>query len=491
MPHQDLSPSVSLNSRYLKQALQWLLVGMDWKTIAFRHDCTWTPPLLVRAALLWAWSGEQTLQERFVTTHRLMAYLFPDHGPLAGSSQAFMKLLRHWTVPLVCLLTAALRKRVRQALPWQWESCGFVVYGVDGSRVELPRTKSHEAAYAPSLKRLKPRKPSCGKRSKRAAGTKAARVPQMWLTTLFHVGTGLPWDWRIGPADSSEREHALQMLKDLPEGSLMTADAGFVGYDFARQVLESGRHLLVRVGANVKLLRKLGFVRESSGTVYVWPDEAARRFSPPLVFRLIVAQGPRSPISLITSVLSPKTLNDRAVLDLYRKRWGVELFYRTLKQTFGRRKLRSLSSQNAAVELEWSLVGLWGMGLSAAVEIAKVQVPLSRISMAGVLQSFRRLMRDYRHPVVRGQTFCAMLRESVTDTYERKNKASRNFTRKKKEQPAGSPKIIDATFRQIEHARVLSSSTGVKGVGGHPLAAGGASMRNRGTQRTTALWDRR
>jgi hypothetical protein len=455
MPHQDLSRRITLNSQHLQKALQWLLAGTHWKTIIFRHDCTWTPQLLVRAALLWAWSDEQTLEERFVTTRRLIAHLFPDHGSLAGSSQAFMKLLRRWTVPLVCLLMAALRKRVRQALPRQWESCGFVVFGVDGSRVELPRTSSHEMAYVSSLERPKSRKPNRGKRSRRAAGTKAARVPQMWLTTMFHVGTGLPWDWRTGPTDSSEREHALQMLRDLPEGSLMTADAGFVGYDFARTVLESGRQLLVRVGANVKLLRKLGFVRESEGTVYVWPNEAAKRLHPPLVFRLIVAQGPRSPISLLTSVRNPKALSDRAVLDLYRKRWGVELFYRTLKQTFGRRKLRSLSSPNAAVELEWSLVGLWGMGLSAAVEIAQVQVPLSRISMAGVLRSFRQLMRDYGHPAVRGQTLCAMLRESLIDTYERKNKASRNASRRKKELPPGSPKISDATSQQIERAKTF------------------------------------
>lgn len=455
MPHQDQSPGVDLNSRHLQKALQWLLAGTDWKTVRFRHDCTWTPPMLAQTAFQWAWSGEQTLEERFVTARRLTAHLFPDHGPLAGSSQAFMKLLRYWTAPLVCLLTVALRKRVRQALPGQWESCGFVVFGVDGSRVELPRTQSHEAAYAPSLKRSSRRKRNRRKRPRKAAGVKAARIPQMWLTTLFHVGTGLPWAWRIGPADSSEREHALQMLEDLPEGSLLTADAGFVGYDFARNVLGSGRHLLVRVGANVKLLRKLGFVRESGGTVYVWPDEAAKRRDPPLVFRLIVAQGPRSPIYLITSVLNPKTLSDRAVLDLYRKRWGVELFYRTLKQTFDRRKLRSKSSQNAAVELEWSLVGLWGLGLSAAVEMAKAQVPLSRISMAGVLQSFRRLMRDYRHPVIRGQTLRAMLRESLIDTYERKCKASRDYPRRKKERPPGSPKITDATSQQIEQARML------------------------------------
>ena len=51
----------------------------------------------------------------------------------------------------------------------------------------------------------------------------------MWLTTMWHVGTGLPWDWRLGPSDSSERDHLKQMIAALPAHALVTADAGFVG----------------------------------------------------------------------------------------------------------------------------------------------------------------------------------------------------------------------------------------------------------------------
>ena len=87
----------------------------------------------------------------------------------------------------------------------------------------------------------------------------------MWLTTMFHVGTGLPWDWRTGPSDSSERDHLRQMIGALPAGALITADAGFVGYETWKAILDSGRHLLIRVGANVRLLRKLGYVEEKAG----------------------------------------------------------------------------------------------------------------------------------------------------------------------------------------------------------------------------------
>lgn len=124
-----------------------------------------------------------------------------------------------------------------------------------------------------------------------------------------------------------------------------------------------------------------GRATRATRTVYVWPEKAAKRLEPPLVFRLVVAQGPMHPIYLITSVRSPKTISDQAISALYRKRWGIELFYRHLKQTFQNRKLRSMTSENAAVELDWSLVGLQGLGLSAAAEMAKGDVPLLRISM--------------------------------------------------------------------------------------------------------------
>ncbi len=97
--------------------------------------------------------------------------------------------------------------------------------------------------------------------------------------------------WRCCPfsPDSSERGHLVEMLPGLPAGALIAADAGFVGYESARAILDSGRQLLVRVGSNVQLLRKLGYARESAGAVDLWPDYAARKQQPPLVLRLVTS----------------------------------------------------------------------------------------------------------------------------------------------------------------------------------------------------------
>lgn len=454
-----------LNSVYLGRALQWILARVDWSAVRFRDDCSWTPRALVAAALLWAWSDEWTLGERFVAARRLVTHLpsqEPSEGPLATTYQAFIKVLIRWTATLVALLQAAFRKQMQESLSSSWTVGGFVVFGVDGGRAELPRTKSHEAAYSPSPERSGKTKRDRRKQPKQAAHTKKANVPQMWMTVMLHLGTGLPWDWRRGPSDSSERAHALEMRGSLPPKSLLTADAGFIGYDFADTFLKSGHHVLLRVGSNVRLLKKLGYVEESEGLVYLWPEKSAKKNQPPLVFRLVVAQGPRHPIYLLTSVLDPKELSDAQVFEIYKKRWGIELFYRHLKQTFQRRKLRSSSAANAALELEWSLVGLWAMGLFACVEMTLAKIPLKRLSVAGVLRVFRRLMRDDLHPADPARPLCQQIREALVDEYVRKNKQSRDYPRKKQHTRTGPPNIVTATAKQVQHAKSLKNALAVK-----------------------------
>lgn len=456
MSHQDLKAAVCrLKGQCLKDALHSLLTGVDWK-IRFREDCTWTPQLLTSAALLWAWSDESTLVERFHTIRKIILFLFSRQQQLAGSYQAFMKLLVRWTDDLVSALQVSLRKRLLLQFPDCWKIHGYVLFGVDGSRVDLPRTQSHEQAYS-SIRKSKNRKSKS--RSRKALDTPHSRKrnsPQMWLTTLWHVATGLPWNWRIGPADSSERSHLREMLESLPLQSLIVADAGFVGYDVARAILDGGRQLLIRVGSNVRLLRHLGWARETSRTVYLWPDQAAKKNLPPVVLRLIVVHNGRHPVYLVTSVLSSRDLTDSQLVELYRRRWGIELFYRHLKQTFQRRKLRSASADPARVELEWSVLGLWAMGFHALIEARRVGTIPSRISVVSVLRAFRRTLKEYRHPSARGEKLGRQLQAAVIDSYTRTSKASRNYPVKKHEKPPEPPIINIATPQQINRAKHLT-----------------------------------
>lgn len=451
MSHRDAC--IRLNCVCLRQCFRWLLAGAGWSGISFRADCRWGPRTLAIAALLWAWSDELTLGERFRTARKITTRIANPQRQLAGSYQAFMKVLRRWTGDLRQRLTEIIRDRMQQALASHWRVSGWLIFGVDGSRIELPRTQSHEQAY--STVRHRRRGKNRYGRCLAAKDVQKANSPQLWLTTMWHAGTGLPWNWRIGPADSSERAHLAEMLSDLPAAVLVAADAGFVGYAGMREIVTAGHELLIRVGSNVRLLKQLGWARESAGTVYLWPDGQAQKKRPPLVLRLVVAHNGKHPVYLVTSVLSQRSLSDREVVQLYAKRWGVELFYRHLKQTFQRRKLLSASASNARIEIEWSLLGLWAMALYALVETTGQKIPPERLSFAQLLLAFRRTMRDYLHPTEKNQRLCKRLRKAIVDAYIRKNKASRNHPRKKKEQAAGPPLILKATNQQKRRAKAV------------------------------------
>lgn len=198
--------------------------------------------------------------------------------------------------------------------------------------------------------------------------------------------------------------------------------------------------------------------------VYLWPDRQARQNLPPLVLRLVVVHNGKHPVYLVTSVLSSSCLSDADVVELYSRRWGIEVFYRHLKQTFGRRKLRSTNAENAKIEIDWSLVGLWAMALYALVETNKLGVPPRRLSIAKTLKSFRRMLRDYRHPRRAGHGLCDLLRNAVIDSHTRTNKSSRDYPRKKQESPPRPPKIINASKQQIQQAQQLFDSSKEKGL---------------------------
>ena len=459
MPHQDPTRPTAPAAHHqdLKSVLDWLTADADFTAVRFRGTCTWSPRGLCCAALLWAWSDEATLIDRFAAARKVAALALGLDAATAATYQAFLKLLRAWTAMLVTALILALRRRMRADLAARFTVAGLAAFGVDGSRLQLPRTASNEGRFSAPPKRRSKSKSKSRDHAAEAARRKKADTPQMWLTTAFHLGTGLPWDWRTGPTDSSERDHLRQMLPGLPAGAVVVADAGFVGYETWEAVLAGGRHLLVRVGANVRLLHGLGYARERGGLVYLWPDREAARGRPPLVLRLVVARGPRHPVYLVTSALDEATLSDRQVVELYRLRWGVELFYRHFKQTFGRRKLRSHRGENAAVEATWSLVGLWALGLHGQVELAYDAIPASAVSVAGLLRAYRAAIREYRATPGPGESLWERLGAAVIDGYTRSSKASRDYPRKKREPAIGAPEIRAATALEIERARQIEN----------------------------------
>ena len=458
----------------IKQAVDWLLAPTLFAAMRTRAGAKWKPRMLAAAALLWACSDLANLKDRFVQARKIVGRVFRWQLPPGQTYQGFTKMLHKWHVELMLAIVPHVRVQMREVLPGEWEIAGYVVFAADGSRIELARAESLEKAYSPTKKRKKksPRKKNGKKRSRanrRAKNKnktqsaesieKKANSPQMWLTLLWHVRTGLPWDWKTGPSDSSERAQLTEMLPQLPENSLITADAGFVGYDFWKAILDGGHHFLARVGGNVSLLKKLGYARQYEHTVCLWPDAAAKKQQPPLVLRLIVIHDGKHPVYLVTD-LNKSQLSDRQAAAIYAKRWGIELFFRSFKQTFGRRKLRSRSAENAKLELDWSLLGLWCVCLLGQRELAASDKEATRLSPAAAIHAFQVTLRDWRvRPDIPEESLWNLLGLAILDNYTRNSlKTSRNYPRKKKRQRIVRPKITNATKQQINAANQLTQN---------------------------------
>lgn len=457
MSHQDQGRLASIAG--LQQALAWLLGPGTFGSWKFRDDCSWTPTTIASMILLWAWREERAITDRFFSARQTILQTLPEQQQLAGTYQAFIKMLRRHTPLLLFAIVEAIQRHMQRSLRQYFQVAGYTVFGVDGTRVAVPRTAENERAFA-STYRSRGRKSRRGRR-RREAERKAA-ICCAWLTTLWHVGTGLPWRWERGASFSSEREHLLKMLPSLPEKSLITADAGFTGYDVWQTLLEKGHHLLIRVGSNVKLLKRLGCARERCALVYLWPDKQARLRQPPLKLRLVIAHEGKHPMYLVTSVLSSQDLSDRQLIELYRARWGVEVFYRTFKQTFARRKLLSGCPQNALLELDWSLAGLLAACLYAKWVQHQEGHPPTRISVAGVLRIIRRAMQGILSGGRVPTTLQQQLGKALVDTYVRKNKASRDYPVKKPDRPHTSPPIIcTANKSQIRLAAEIRHEKGL------------------------------
>lgn len=401
--------------------------------VAGKRVC-WTPRLLVICVLLMVWNQSQTLADRFADARLATIKMYKSRRRPGKTYEGFMASLCGLSKELLDRVCATLRASVQEIAGPHWTVEGWILFGADGTKVECPMTRANENRFG-----------CAGKRNS---------TPQQFLTMVLHLGTGLPWAWIRGHGRSSERRHLRRMVKLLPENSMLVADAGFTGYDLLSSILADSRQFIVRVGSNVRLLKKLGYaVREYQGIVYLWPEN--QRDRKPLVLRLVTLHDGKRPVYLLTSVLEAAKLSDAAVGRIYRLRWSIEVHYRSLKQTMGKRKMLSDCPRHARVELDWTVVGHWIMQLMAVSELIAAGKDPRSCSVAESLRVLRKLLKDPDQRCGRG-ALGRRLRAAVKDTYFRtSSKKARHWPRKKTEKPPGRPKMRMATKTEIREAQVF------------------------------------
>ena len=74
---------------------------------------------------------------------------------------------------------------------------------------------------------------------------------------LYRLGTGLPFAARLGAGIDSELRQFDALLDDLPDRTLLLADAGFPHFDLVSRLDDAGHAFVMRVGADRTLLAEL------------------------------------------------------------------------------------------------------------------------------------------------------------------------------------------------------------------------------------------
>lgn len=441
-----------VNGETLRSAVTWVVNEKSFQNLRFHGNTTWLVCDLIILAVLWVWSDHTTLTGAFGEAHGWSLKMLGRAA--VGSYQGLTGALVSVTGVLLPLLWARMHELMERHGGEHWRVGGWLPLAVDGSRVSTPRTVDNERAFcAPNYGRSASAKTRAKKRRQRGVPRRKKKPqpvkPQIWLTLVWHMGLRLLWCWRTGPSNSSERAHFQDVLKTekFPEKTLFCGDAGFVGYDFWSLIANCGHHFLMRVGSNVTLLRKLGYARESHGIVYCWPSKAARQNQPPLVLRLITMKFGNTPIYLVTNVLDPRDLPNDAARQLYQLRWGIELQFRTIKQTFGRGKLRSKTPERALRELDWSLLGLWMIQLFAVKEQLAIGQPPTHSSAALAIHAIRNVFHHWSETPTPATHLKSKLQHAVTDQYRRSKKSKQaRYRPDNKDKPhAGKPVLITAT----------------------------------------------
>jgi hypothetical protein len=323
----------------------------------------------------------------------------------------------------------------------RWFSHNWILFAVDGSRFEAPRTAANEESMG------------CAGRS----GT----GPQMWVTMITHLPSGLPWDWRQGPGTSSERSHFAEMRGFLPTQSLAIGDAGFVSYEGMSAMNEAGQRFLIRVGGNFTLLFDGQPIPSSLERthrcvlVYFWPDRVYSAKLPPLVVRLIALNRKGKKVYLLTNVMSTTELPKWMASEFYEARWGIEVAYRNLKQTMDRRRLLSKSPTNAKMELAICVLALFILAFHG---ILVMGAQCARLSIAAALA----VMHDAIEAMRWGfewRGFSVALAEATKDEYQRAgSKRARDWPHKKKEKPPDPPKLRPLTAAHKRRLQLLDAA---------------------------------
>lgn len=468
-----------INAQTFSELLSWFVGEIQlFPKEGFHGNVKWSADELVCQALIWAWHEAKNVTDAFDQSMEVCDRLKLEH--IAQSYTSFMNALHTYRERLARRMRIRFQALAREVAGEFWSHDGWVLLGFDGSRATTPRSVSNEQAFcAPNYGnsgKAKTRKKKAA--AKIEAGQRQAskaphpQVPQTWITLMWHMGLKLPWTWRLGPTNSSERQHVMEMIKQekSPENTLYCGDAGFVGYPLWQAIINSRNHFLVRVGANVHLLSEYADILEAGGGIVLcWPKGQMASGGRPLRLRLVKVTIGKTKAWMLTSVMQEKRLSRTKIVSYYKMRWGIEVEFRGLKQTLDKHTLRCRRSHRVLVELDWSIRAMAVAELMALTQQikpsrkkekeAEIAYDPKHRSLANTMRAIRKCMRNLGDPCQGQQSLSEQLRLALVQKYNNStDKRARYRPANKDKKPLGAPNVRQMTDEEREKLRKTDAS---------------------------------
>jgi hypothetical protein len=455
------------NSTQLNAAFKWFRDKLSFADLEFHGNTSWQPFDLILMALVWSLSCKSTLTESFTIAKAQVSQL-GGNVPLS-TYQGMLGALVTWTEKLLKPIKIRLHTLYQEVAPSYFRIGRWNALAMDGSRATAPRTKLNEREFCAQDygkgRTAQYRKSQKGKHVKKKHRKNETKLtpPQMWVTLIWHIGLGIPWDWKLGPSTSSERDHVKQMVEHghFVKNTLFVGDAGFIGYDLWDSIMKKNHNFMVRVGGNVHLLTNLGYKverqkgqKKRNGIVYCWPNVKMSKKLPPLVLRLVKCKIGKTNVWLLTNVLDEDALTVKEMKELYERRWGIELEFRSLKQIFERRNMRSRNNERTYVEMHWSILAMAVTELFA-IRAQRAHSPRkadpARRSFAKSLRAIRRALEFPHKLPLQFSSLDEDLQNAVLDDYHRTSDKKSRYRSKRKHPPScGAPKVKKADAKHRE-----------------------------------------
>jgi hypothetical protein len=425
---------------------------------ARQPQARWTTHPLLFVLLCFTWCSGDSQPERFETARAFFVATHDKRRRPGKTFGGFQKALTALPAFVLRRIAALFRLRLLGRLGPLLYTEGWALFGCDGSRQRCPHTAELEQRLG----------------DPGGDGATDHKPPQLWLTVLVHLATGIPWSFQVGKGDASERDHLAGLVGTLPACALVVTDAGYQAYHLAGKLVAAGASFLMRVSSQTvfytpatewqtewdeqhqhQTVQAAQMDEWTDGVVYYWPVQAQRNQEKPIEVRLIRIPGRQRhhDVWLVTDVLEQRRLSVEQASRYYRMRWENEGYFRTYKQTMKKVKLAGRTVKAVHREALGALLAvqvLLAQGAAGAIALGQKKAATSARQL---LLLVRREMAD----AIKGRGRRGFLDRAAAcqrDQRQRStHKQKREWPGRQKPKPIKPPKIrlLDDDAKRLLH----------------------------------------